>query len=385
MLFTYRSLSSDERRVIDKTSEMRSALRLHVTQQPRRWNGLLARMTRARALRASNSIEGIHVSAEDALAVVDNDETSEADKETYLAVRGYQTAMDYILQRCGEDGFKFSIDVVLAVHFMINQHDLSANPGRFRPGWVGVHNSISGELVHEGVDREHLEPLMNELVDYLNDGNVQSPTLRGAMAHLNLVMLHPFSDGNGRTARCLQTAAMANEGIVNPIFSSIEEYIGQNQQGYYDILATTGGGSWSPQNDCQGWVRYCITAHYRQAQTLLKRTKEIARVYSEIETLVQKAGLIERVALALLQAALLGRVWNASYRASADISNNLASRDLKDLVEAGLLVAKGEKRGRRYAPADQIVEIRARTKIPKMNDDPFSDPEIVGAQQLSLI
>jgi Fic family protein len=384
MLFTYRSLTADERRVIDRTSEMRSTLQRHVTFSPRRWTGLLARMTRARALRATNSIEGIHVSAEDALAVVDNEDTSEADKETQQAVRGYQTAMDYVLQRCRDSEFRFSLDVILAVHFMINQHDLSANPGQLRPGWVGVHNSLTGQVVHEGVDRPALEPLMRELVDYLNDDTVQSPMLRGAMAHLNIAMLHPFSDGNGRTARCIHTASLAHEGIVNPIFSSIEEYIGRNQHEYYNVLAATGKGAWNAQNDCQAWVRFCITAHYRQAQTLLKRTKEIESLYSELEAMVSDAGLHERTTLAVLQAAIIGRVRNSSYRVSADISNNLASRDLKDLVDAKLIEPVGEKRGRHYAPTARVQDARRRVKSPKMNDDPFADPDLIGPQQLQF-
>ena len=52
------------------------------------------------------------------------------------------------------------------------------------------------------------------------------------MAHLNLAMIHPFSDGNGRLARCLQTLLLAREQIVSPVFSSIEEYLGQNTQAY---------------------------------------------------------------------------------------------------------------------------------------------------------
>ncbi|MDQ6703397.1 MAG: Fic family protein [Pseudomonadota bacterium] len=125
---------------------------------------------------------------------------------------------------------------------MISQHDLKANPGNYRRGWIGVRNSATGEVVHEGVDRDQLEELMSALIDYLNDKEVGTPILKAAMAHLNLTLIHPFSDGNGRTARCLQTAVLAKEGIAAPEFSSIEEYIGRNQQEYYDILASTGGG-----------------------------------------------------------------------------------------------------------------------------------------------
>jgi Fic family protein len=309
------------------------------------------------------------------MAAVDNEDPTETDKPSWQAVLGYQAAMDYILQRCRDSRFRFTKDVILAVHFMISQHDLQANPGNFRPGWVGVRNSNTGEIVHEGVDRDLLEPLVDELIDYLNSNEVESVMLKAAMAHLNLALLHPFSDGNGRTARCLQTAVLASEGIVAPIFSSIEEYIGRNQQDYYDVLAQAGGGGWHPERDCKPWVRYCITGHYRQAQTLLRRTKEIEHLYEELLHIVRRNGLPERTTLGLLEAAIGHRVRNASYRVSADVSNNLASRDLKALVDSGLLVAEGEKRGRYYIASVEIKALRARTRLLKRLDDPFAIPE----------
>ncbi|MCH8035891.1 MAG: Fic family protein [Proteobacteria bacterium] len=372
MIFTYRSLDAEEAAVLDRINEMRRQLRYYVVQEPRRWTGLLARMTRARALRASNSIEGIIVSAEDALAAIDNEDPTEADKSTWQAVAGYHAAMDYILQRCRDQNFQFSKDVLLAVHFMISQHDLNANPGNYRPGWVGVHNTQTGELVHEGVDRDLLEPLVDELIDYMNDADEQPVILKAAMTHLNLTLLHPFSDGNGRTARCFQTAVLTNEGIVAPIFSSIEEYTGQNQQEYYDVLTEVGGGGWNPERDSQPWVRFCLKAHYRQARTLLRRTREIERVYNDLHKLVTGLGLPERTALALVEALSGLRVRNASYRVSSDISNNLASRDLKALVDAELLVPQGERRGRSYSPADLVQQIRNRHRTAKEVEDPFA-------------
>ena len=372
MIFTYRSLDAEEAAVLDRINEMRRQLRYYVVQEPRRWTGLLARMTRARALRASNSIEGIIVSAEDALAAIDNEDPTEADKSTWQAVAGYHAAMDYILQRCRDQNFQFSKDVLLAVHFMISQHDLNANPGNYRPGWVGVHNTETGELVHEGVDRDLLEPLVDELIDYMNDADEQPVILKAAMTHLNLTLLHPFSDGNGRTARCFQTAVLTNEGIVAPIFSSIEEYTGRNQQEYYDVLTEVGGGGWNPERDSQPWVRFCLKAHYRQARTLLRRTREIERVYNDLHKLVTGLGLPERTALALVEALSGLRVRNASYRVSSDISNNLASRDLKALVDAELLVPQGERRGRSYSPADLVQQIRNRHRTAKEVEDPFA-------------
>jgi len=372
MLFTYHVLDDEERRVEDATARIRRDLRHYVVTEPRRWTGLVARMTRARALVGSNSVEGIHVSDEDAIAAIDGEDPANTDRETWRAVVGYREAMDYILQRRQSPSFTISEDVLLAVHFMICQSDLRARPGQYRPGWVGVRNARTGEVVHEGVDRDQLEPLIHDLLAYVNEAEVESVFLRAAMTHLNLAMLHPFTDGNGRTARCIHTAVLASDGIVAPPFSSIEEYIGLNQQQYYEVLAEVGGGTWQPSRDAKPWVRFCLTGHYRQAQTLLHRMRELERVYAEMTELVHKHALPERSAMALLQAAIGSRVRNGSYRISAEISKNLASRDLKALVDAGLLVPEGEKRGRFYVASRTVAEIRQRLRLPRNIDDPFA-------------
>ena len=371
MLFAYRSLDDEEKRVEEATARLRIDLRRYVETEPRRWTGLLARMTRARALAASNSVEGIDVSDDDAIAAIDREDPTSTDRSTWQAVSGYREAMDYILQRRRSPSFVITEDVLLAVHFMICQSDWKANPGQYRPGWVGVRNAGAGELVHEGADRHHLETLIAELLDYVNNAEVESVFLRAAMTHLNLAMLHPFTDGNGRTARCIHTAVLASDGIVAPTFSSIEEYIGRNHQGYYDVLAEVGGGSWQPARDAKPWVRFCLTGHYVQAQTLLRRMREMERLYAELVDLVAAKRLPDRMAMALVQAALGGSVRNASYRVSADVSKNLASRDLKQLMDAGLLVPEGQKRGRYYKPAPMVAEIRQRLRHPQQADDPF--------------
>ena len=373
MLFTYRTLDRQERRVEEATARIRGELDLFVVTEPRRWTGFLARMTRARALVASNSIEGIHVSDDDAIAAIDREDPANTDRETWQAVIGYREAMDYILQRRRNPAFRITEDVLLAVHFMICQSDLRANPGQYRPGWVGVRNAESGEVVHEGADRDHLESLIRELLAYVNDAEVESVFLRAAMTHLNLALLHPFSDGNGRTARCIQTAVLVSEGIVAPIFSSIEEYIGHNQQDYYDVLAEVGGGGWNPQRSAKSWVRFCLKGHYLQAQTHLRRTRELERVYADLSDLVKARGLPERTTMALIQAATGTRLRHSSYRVSADIPRHLASRDLKALVDADLLTPQGERRGRVYTAAPVVADIRRKARLPRKVDDPFAE------------
>lgn len=80
--------------------------------------------------------------------------------------------------------------------------------------------------------------------------------------HLNLVMIHPFRDGNGRMARALQTMARAEDHIVEPTFCSIEEWLGNNTKQYYEALAAVGRGAWQPFNDAALWIKFNLRAHH---------------------------------------------------------------------------------------------------------------------------
>ena len=84
--------------------------------------------------------------------------------------------------------------------------------------------------------------MMTSLMDELSTASSVDPLVRAAMAHLNLVLIHPFRDGNGRMARALQTLVLSRGGIGEPAFSNIEEWLGGNTEDYYRVLAATGGG-----------------------------------------------------------------------------------------------------------------------------------------------
>ena len=120
MLFTYPSLDDEERRVEEATTQLRHDLKHYMEAEPRRWTGLHARTTRARALIGSNSVEGINVSDEDAIAAIDGEDPANTDRDTWQAVIGYREAMNYILQRRQSPSFAITEDVHVGRAF----HDL---------------------------------------------------------------------------------------------------------------------------------------------------------------------------------------------------------------------------------------------------------------------
>jgi Fic family protein len=373
MLFSTPLLDPDEERAVERILELKERLSYAVGSSPRRWQGLLRRSALARAVRGSNSIEGYTVAVDDAIAVVDGQQPLDANEKTALAVRGYQTAMTYVLQLANDPHFQYSEALIRSLHFMMIQHDLTKNPGLWRPGPIYVRDDEKQEVVYEGPSADLVPALIDDLVNSLNDDSATAVALvRAAMAHLNFVMIHPFSDGNGRMARCLQTLVLARTGTLAPQFLSIEEYLGDNTGAYYDILARIGGGAWHPERDAKPWLRFCLTAHFQQATKLLRRAREIDKLWDALEQEILKLGLPERVIYALADAAMGWRIRNATYRPNAEVSDQLAGRDLRLAVRAGLLVATGERRGRFYVSADRLKQIRMQTREPRpAYDDPF--------------
>jgi Fic family protein len=191
------------------------------------------------------------------------------------------------------------------------------------------------------------------------------------MGHLNLVMIHPFSDGNGRMARCLQTLILGQEQIIESPFCSIEEYLGRFTDEYYDVLLEVGRRAYHPENDCRLWIRFNLVAHFRQASWLLQRSHMTQRVWNEVEDMLMRRGFNDRALPSLVDAAFGYRLRRQHYMASAEVSEQVASRELHDLVEGGLLVAQGETRGRSYRASDLLRNIYLHNYQPRTLIDPF--------------
>jgi Fic family protein len=383
MLSRTPDLTEAEQRVHKAIEDLREKLIWSISS--RRWSGLLRRVAFAKAIRGSNSIEGYNVTVDDALAAVDGEPPLDAESETWEAVVGYRKAMTYALTLSDDKHFEHSTALLKGLHYTMTSYDLAKHPGRWRPGPIFVMNETTSERVYDGPDVELVPSLMDELVHEQNEPSSAPVMVRAAMAHLNLVMIHPFSDGNGRMARCLQSLVLARKGILAPEFCSIEEYLGRNTDDYYNVLASVGAGSWHPERDAMPWIRFSLVAHYVQAVTLLRRSREFQRMWDALEELIARHSLPERTIFALSDATQGFRVSNGRYRDVAEISQNLASRDLAHLSALGLLQAHGERRGRFYTASTATIEIRKQTREPRTKiPDPFLTESLAETPPLAL-
>ena len=363
-------LTSEDDTVLREIHAMRKDLR-HVLRTPRRWEGVLRRSALARNIQGSNSIEGYQVAEDDAAAAIDGEEPFSADEETFLEIQGYRQALGYVLAMSDADYATFDTTELRAMHYMMLGHDLSKSPGRYRKGPIYVHDERSDEVVYQGPDAADVPALMEALVESLHTGHVSDPVIRSAMAHLNLVMIHPFRDGNGRMARALATLVLTRSDIGEPEFSSIEEWLGANTEDYYSVLAHTGHGSWQPRDDAHLWLAFSLRAHHMQAQTVARRVDEARQTWGELDALVTEHGLPERTMDAMFDAVLGYRVRRGGYLKRTEVTEQTATRDLAALTSAGILIARGNGRGRHYIAGEPLRQIQLRRRAERR---PLRDP-----------
>ncbi|MYV99135.1 Fic family protein [Streptomyces sp. SID3343] len=374
MLFRVPRLDDRDARALQEIEEMRTRLR-HMLRPELRWSGQLRRNLTARAIAGSNTIEGYAASVDDVEALLSGEEPLDATEETRAEVEGYQRAMTYIqgLSDAGED-FRYDTGLLNGLHFMMQGHHVTKRPGRWRKGPVYVTSPEDPAVAaYTAPEPARVPALMGELVTWLNEGDIEAPVhVRASMAHLNLVSIHPWPDGNGRMSRALSTLVFSREALMPAEFSSIEEWLGygQNTYAYYGVLQQVGGPSWDPSRDAHAWIRFCLGAHHRQAQMAGRRVDLYARIWRELTELAEQAGLDERVAFALMPAAFGTKVRRPVYQHDADISEQSAVRDLRELVAQGWLEPHGKARARHYTAARRmapILENVTRT-MPAYND-----------------
>lgn len=271
-----------------------------------------------------------------------------ADDEGGMALSCYARAMDHVGVMAGDPVFRWFDRVILDLHFDACSFQRDRGPGQYRRSGIEVTSPDGGPPAYVGPPHDVVPTLVDEVVEWLEHGDADAHVIvRAAMAHLHVVSVHPFRDGNGRISRIVQSLVLAREGLLAPEFVSIEEYLGRNTRAYYETLMEVQGGAYQPERDAGPWVEFCARAHVDQARRRLAQLDEAAAPWSALEQLVAARGWPDRLAIALEQS-LFGGIDRASYVGEADVSAPTASADLRRLLDAGLVDQRGRGRTTRY-------------------------------------
>lgn len=330
---------------------LRSALNHEVGRRVP-WDGTLRREARIAAITGSTSIEGFSVPDEDAAELVDGQPPGSDDAARW-AVASYARAMEHVQVMSDDPAFRWLDRVVLDLHFDACGFQRDKSPGRWRTGHVFV-TASDGSIEYTAPPADEVPSRMSEVIEWLEDGDLERHVVvRAAMAHLHVVSVHPFSDGNGRMSRLVQSLVLAREGLLSIEFSSIEPYLANHTPEYYHQLQIAHGEAYDPQLDATDWVTFCIEAHIDQATRRLDLFRKAASRWSVLEQLVADRNWPERLVIALEQG-LMGGTSRQSYVREANVSVPTANLDLRRLVDAGWLVPQGRGRASRYVASPAL-------------------------------
>jgi hypothetical protein len=325
------------------------------------WLGQLRRRVRASTMESSVSIEGFHVPADEGPGIVEGADVPDAGDTDRMALASYARAMDHVGTMAIDPHFRWLDRVILDLHFDACVFQRDRSPGLWRTGPIYVTSPGGGSPAYTGPYADDVATIMGEVVDWLQDGDLGAHVvLRAAMAHLHVVSVHPFADGNGRIARIVQSLVLARAGLLAPEFSSIEEYLGRDTGDYYRVLQQVQGGSYQPERDAAPWIRFCVAAHIQQASERLDQIAVATTRWAALEDLVQSRGWPDRLVIALEQS-LIDGVERKAYAAEADVSLATATTDLRRLVDAGLITRHGRTRSTKYVASDALRQhVRSR-------------------------
>jgi Fic family protein len=352
MLYRTPQTTKTLERRIDELDKLRRALGKR-TGEAAPWLGTLRRLARASAAASSTSIEGFEVSADDAIAIVSGEATPALADDDRMAVACYVRAMEHVGVMAEDPAFRWLDRVILDLHFDACSFQQDAGPGRWRTRPVGVTGS-RGRLIYQAPDADQVPELMAEIVEWLDRRDLDAHVVvRAAMAHLHVVSVHPFQDGNGRISRIIQSLVLAREGLLSLEFASIEDYLAAHTSEYYGTLQEVQGGSYEPKRDATAWVRFCVEAHIDQARRRLDQIERAGVRWSYLERLVEERGWPDRLVIALEQS-LVGGADRTRYGEEAGVSPASATNDLRRLLDAGLIVQRGRGRSTRYHASDHL-------------------------------
>lgn len=320
---------------------------------PRRWEGRLRRDLEAAAVGASVGLEQVPVTVDEVRRILAGDRPSSVSPEDAALVTGYRDAMSYVLRRADDPGFRWDRELIVGLHDRILAGRYAEGAGRLRSRTVWLTDLRTGEKVFRPPPDDVVGRLLDEMCAAIETSS-DHPAALAAWIHVACAAIHPFRDGNGRTARVLSSLGMYRGGFRRPEFTSLEEWWGRHPSDYYAAFACL-GREFDRGADVTPFVRAHLESQLSQVRALNLKERVEGRIWVAAENVALDHGLPERVANALWDAFFGRAIVAGYYRELADVSAPTATTDLAAATAARLLRAEGERRGRRYLAGPRLV------------------------------
>ncbi len=289
---------------------------------------------------ASTSIEGNPLPLTEVKKILKSrpEHVRESEKE----ILNYNEALEYLDKRLKEDKPHLSSNLILQIHKRVMGGLLPApEVGKFRKRAVVIQNPATGKILYLAPNAEDVENLMDDLTNFIRKNeNKIDPLILAGIFHKQMVLIHPFMDGNGRTTRLATKVLLAEMGLNTFYLFSFENYYNKNVTRYFQHVGELGDYyDLKDQIDFTNWLEYftegIIDELLRVEKILPQMTRpetELMSYHKKILNLIKKKGFIK----------------DSDYAKFTGRAKATRALDFGKLINLGLIERKGKGKATYY-------------------------------------
>lgn len=294
---------------------------------------------------ASTSIEGNPLPLTEVKKLLKSKPINLRDSEK--EVLNYNNALEFLHYLSQKEQLEISLDLILEIHGQVTVSLLpNHESGHLRQKPVVVNNPQTGQIVYLPPDVERVEQMMLELISFVRNSSASiDPLILAGIFHKQMVIIHPFMDGNGRTTRLMTKLLLAKMGLNTFNLFSFENYYNQNVTKYFQTV-----GEFGDFNELENTLDFSPWLEYFTAGLI----DELLRV----SELLPKLGLNPETSLEKHHLKMMEKTNEQGYLTDRDYSK-LTSRakatrtlDFQRLLDLGLLERKGKGKATYYVKSE---------------------------------
>ncbi len=266
-------------------------------------------------------------------------------------VKGYYAALTLVEQWAAR-GTSLTEKMIQTLHALVmSGGQAKSKPSPYRDGQNVIRDGRTGAIVYLPPEAQDVSNLMKLLVHWIDKASdVPCPIVAG-IAHYQFATIHPYYDGNGRTARLLTTFLLHHGGFGLKGLFSLEEYYARNLGAYYEAISIGDSHNYSmgrAEADITPWIEYFIEGMAVSYETILKHMAHLAaKGTSDHRDLIRDLDPMQRKALELFQnfkivtSKQVGELFGFKPRTSSQLCATWVENGFLEIVDPS-------NRGRKY-------------------------------------
>jgi Fic family protein len=331
----------------------------------------LRRRAWVRTIHGTTRIEGNTLSDIEVEALLTDAAAGRVSDREAREIIGTREALDLVDELVGQSQVGIDQQVIREIHRRVlwGQSPL-LTPGEYRRGENRVVDP-SGTTIFTTPPSGDVPSLMDELASWLTSrsGTLDGPTA-AALAHLEFVAIHPFNDGNGRTARAISRLILARHGYAFDGLVSLDAQLDLDRAAYFAAIRAAIGRSYEPGYDATQFVKFFLASLAQSADHVLERVRGLGLVMIAIRRAIASGSLPAPMIDGLAYAWINRHLRAGDYIRATGRSPQNTTRDLQRAVDDGWLTSAGERRARIYALGPKLLEIPALGEIGSVQPKP---------------